>query len=81
MLNKLGRLTKIKQDQSSLEVPSGQFVTEKFPVLTFGQTPKIDLATWKFSVTGLVDEEKMHNKEHVAHHSFSKMLLLIDHRR
>ena len=59
MLNKLGRLTKIKQDQSGLEVPSGQFVTEKFPVLTFGPTPKIDLATWKFSITGLVDEEKM----------------------
>ena len=59
MLNRLGRLTKIKQDQSGLEVPSGQFVTEKFPVLTFGPTPKIDLATWKFSITGLVDEEKM----------------------
>ena len=30
-----------------------------------------------YLVLVVVDEEKMHNKEHVAHHSFSKMLLLM----
>ncbi len=57
MLRKLGRTTKIKQDQEGLEVPPGQFVTEKFPVLTFGPVPDIDLATWRFKIFGLVEEE------------------------
>jgi DMSO/TMAO reductase YedYZ molybdopterin-dependent catalytic subunit len=57
MLKKLGRVTKIKQDQEGLDVPPGQFVTEKFPVLTYGANPKIDLDTWQFRVFGLVDEE------------------------
>lgn len=57
MLKKLGRVTKINQDQEGLEVPPGQFVTEKFPVLTYGSIPKIDLATWQFKIFGQVDKE------------------------
>ncbi len=57
MLNKLGRLTRINQDQDGMDVPPVQYVTEKFPVLTYGPTPKIDLDTWKFKVFGLVEEE------------------------
>jgi DMSO/TMAO reductase YedYZ molybdopterin-dependent catalytic subunit len=57
MQNKLGKVTQIKQDQEGLDVPPGQFVTEKFPVLTYGDTPQIDLETWQFRVFGLVDEE------------------------
>ena len=57
MLKKFGRTTKINQDQKGLEVPPGQFVTEKFPVLTYGSIPKIDMDTWQFRVFGLVDEE------------------------
>ena len=57
MLKKLGKITKIKQDQEGLSVPPGQYVTEKFPVLTFGPTPKIDLDTWRFKAFGLVEEE------------------------
>ena len=57
MLKKLGLRQTIKQDQEGLEVPPGQYVTEKFPVLTFGSTPRIDLATWRFRVFGLVEEE------------------------
>ena len=56
MLKKLGRVTDIKQDQTGQSAPPGQFITNKFPVLTFGQTPQIDLADWKFNVFGLVDE-------------------------
>ena len=57
MLKKLGRRLTIKQDQEGLDVPPGQYVTEKFPVLTFGPTPEIDLKTWRFRVFGLVEEE------------------------
>ena len=38
-------------------VPAGQYLTDKFPVLTFGSTPKVDMATWQFKVFGLVEEE------------------------
>ena len=57
MLNKLGRSLRTSQDQNDLEVPPGQYVTEKFPVLSFGPTPKVDLNTWQFTVFGLVEEE------------------------
>ena len=57
MLRKLGRTQTIKQDQEGLEVPPGQYVTEKFPVLSFGPTPDIDLETWRFKIFGLVEKE------------------------
>ena len=57
MLKKLGRVTRIKQDQEGLQVPPGQYATEKFPVLTFGPTPVIDLDSWRFRAFGLVEEE------------------------
>jgi len=38
-------------------VPPGQFLSNKFPVLTYGSTPKVDLATWTIRVFGLVERE------------------------
>ena len=38
-------------------VPAGQFITGKFPVLTYGATPKIDLDIWQMRVFGLVEQE------------------------
>ena len=38
-------------------VPPGQFVTSKFPVLTYGSEPKIDIKTWQMRVFGLVGRE------------------------
>ena len=38
-------------------VPPGQYVTERFPVLHAGSTPRIDLNTWDFTVEGLVSDE------------------------
>ncbi len=58
MLKKLGKTKTIKQDQSGLEVPPGQYVTEKFPVLTEGPVPPVDLKTWRFRMFGLVEKEK-----------------------
>jgi len=36
-------------------VPPGQYITEKFPVLTVGPNPEFDLATWNLRVFGEVD--------------------------
>ena len=57
MLKKIGRTLSDKRHDVDARVPSGQFVTEKFPVLTFGQMPEIDIETWRFRVFGLVEQE------------------------
>ena len=38
-------------------MPPGQFITDKWPVLTFGTTPQIRLKNWRFLVFGLVEDE------------------------
>jgi DMSO/TMAO reductase YedYZ molybdopterin-dependent catalytic subunit len=35
-------------------LPPGQYLTEKWPVLHYGSVPKVNLATWDFSIGGLV---------------------------
>ena len=57
MLRKLGRTQTIEQDLGRDSAPPGQYVTRKFPVLTFGPTPHVDLDAWRFRVSGLVDSE------------------------
>lgn len=37
-------------------MPPGQRVTEKFPVLHYGNVPRFDRQTWDFKVFGLVEE-------------------------
>jgi DMSO/TMAO reductase YedYZ molybdopterin-dependent catalytic subunit len=32
-------------------------LTQTWPVLTYGETPRVDLATWRFRCFGLVEEE------------------------
>lgn len=37
-------------------VPPGQYlVGDRWPVLTYGQTPEVDLSVWSFSMDGLVE--------------------------
>ena len=57
MLNKLGRITRLSPERVQPDAPPGQFVTDRFPVLTFGPTPRIGLDTWQFKIFGLVDQE------------------------
>jgi len=38
-------------------VPPGQTLTSKWPVLTYGETPRFDPATWSFRCFGLVARE------------------------
>ena len=37
-------------------LPPGQYLTEKWPVLHYGGVPKVDLATWDFTLDGLVEQ-------------------------
>jgi DMSO/TMAO reductase YedYZ molybdopterin-dependent catalytic subunit len=36
-------------------LPPGQIVTRKWPVLHYGSVPSVDLTSWRFEVTGLVE--------------------------
>lgn len=38
-------------------LPPGQVLTRKWPVLTYGLTPRPNLAAWSFRCVGLVEEE------------------------
>jgi DMSO/TMAO reductase YedYZ molybdopterin-dependent catalytic subunit len=64
MLNKvLGRKQLENEIKSMNRLPPGQSLTNKFPVLHYGPTPRTDLNTWDFRVFGLVEEEKVWNWE------------------
>lgn len=45
-----------ERDAGQGRLPPGQVPTEKFPVLTYGGVPQIDLANWRLRVWGLVEE-------------------------
>lgn len=45
------------------KLPAGQHLTLKFPVLTYGDTPRIDTQDWKFRVDGLVESPLEFNWE------------------
>ena len=38
-------------------VPPNQTVTERWPVLHYGSIPRLDLAKWRFTVSGRVEKE------------------------
>lgn len=50
--------TKAIKEQAGVSAPPGQYITDKWPVMSFGAAPKIDLGTWRFDIFGLVDDEK-----------------------
>nr|WP_246456292.1 molybdopterin-dependent oxidoreductase [Nocardioides mesophilus] len=39
------------------DLPPGQYLTDDFPVLSAGPTPRVDLASWQLSVTTETGEE------------------------
>ena len=43
------------RNADSARVPPGQYVTNDFPVLSAGPTPRTQLADWTFSIRGLLD--------------------------
>ena len=54
LFNKRG---KEDRERFGERLPPGQKLTDGWPVLHYGGVPAIDLATWKFSVVGLVEDE------------------------
>jgi len=54
MLAERGRKQAAKLGIDPARVPPGQYVTQKFPVLTYGRVPKVDLADWSLSIWGAV---------------------------
>jgi len=57
LLKKVGHKTTVPQAQKGLAVPPGQYLTEKFPVLTYGTVPKVDTREWRLRAYGLVEQE------------------------
>jgi len=44
-------------DELAARIPPGQVLTAKWPVLTYGLTPRFDPARWRFRCFGLVESE------------------------
>ena len=57
MQRKIGKVKPITRDHGRLRVPQGQYLTEKFPVLSYGPTPDIELNNWNLRLLGLVENE------------------------
>ena len=56
-LDLFNRRAKEDHERFGDRLPPGQKLTDGWPVLQYGNTPSIDITTWKFSLVGLVDEE------------------------
>ncbi len=46
----------LKAEELAARIPPGQFLTDKFPVLTYGPTPRFNPKTWDFKVFGQVEQ-------------------------
>jgi DMSO/TMAO reductase YedYZ molybdopterin-dependent catalytic subunit len=57
MLRRRGQQQAEKLGIDPSRVPPGQYLTERFPVLTVGPNPAYDLGSWDFSVFGEVEDE------------------------
>jgi len=58
-VERLKRVTNLPDENQDERVPPGQFLTQRFPVLHYGPTPRYDsLDEWTLRVFGLVNEEK-----------------------
>ena len=50
---------KRRDDAAPGRLPPGQYLTNDYPVLSAGPTPRLDLDKWTFSITGEIDSPKM----------------------
>lgn len=51
----LGKFFPKPEGENSDRVPPGQYLTNGFPVLTYGATPTVDKSQWELQVWGLVE--------------------------
>ena len=55
-VEQLKRVKNVPKESQGERVPPGQFLTERFPVLHYGETPHYaNLNNWNFRVFGLVE--------------------------
>ena len=40
-----------------MRIPPGQITTNKFPIMTFGSTPEINLDEWELRIFGSIRKE------------------------
>ena len=57
ILGERGRRQAEKLGIDPARIPPGQYLTERFPVLTVGPNPDYDLSTWDFQLYGEVEDE------------------------
>jgi DMSO/TMAO reductase YedYZ molybdopterin-dependent catalytic subunit len=55
MIAARGRRQAEKLGVDPARIPPGQYLTERFPVLTYGSNPSYDLGTWSLAVDGEVE--------------------------
>lgn len=55
IIGERGRRQAAAQGLGDDRVPPGQYLTQRFPVLTYGRNPPFDLNTWSLSVDGEVE--------------------------
>jgi len=55
MIGERGRRQAAKLGIDPRRIPPGQYLTQRFPVLTYGRNPKFSLKDWDFRVHGEVD--------------------------
>src|ERR671938_2115680 len=55
-LSFLRRRPNAREQAVADRLPPGQYLTEKWPVLHYGNVPQVDLATWDFRITGLIEQ-------------------------
>src|SRR5690242_12738270 len=55
MLAARGRKQADERGIDPSRIPPGQYLTDRFPVLTFGDNPSFDLKTWSLSIDGEVE--------------------------
>lgn len=53
----LGKFFKKPGEENQDRVPPGQYLTNGFPVMTYGRAPQMDRFVWRFKVWGLVKEK------------------------
>jgi DMSO/TMAO reductase YedYZ molybdopterin-dependent catalytic subunit len=56
MIGERGRRQATKLGIDASRIPPGQYLTERFPVLTYGRNPSFDLEQWSLSIFGEVEE-------------------------
>jgi|GEM_PF-4869301 len=53
----LGKFFQKPEPEQSERVPPGQYLKKGFPVLTYGDTPKVSIEQWEFRVWGKAQEK------------------------